>query len=134
MSQINPVLNVICVICVLNRNPLPVTFLMCANNRACVANALFYAMISVGDYTLPLDHSVLIRSDICQLGCHRDMWVYVPTVDTTCLGRALWFASGEWRGWDGMISLGASRLSGSCEIGFDARSTMCLLMCLRLWM
>ena len=22
---------------------------------------------SVGDYTLPLDHSVLVRSDICQL-------------------------------------------------------------------
>ena len=46
------------------------------------------------------------------------------TVDTTCLGRALWLASGEWRGWVGVMSLGADRLSGSCEIGFDARSTI----------
>ena len=57
--------------------------------RGSVANALFSCYDSVGDYTLPLDHSILVRSDIRQLGCHRDMWVYVLTVDTTCLGRAL---------------------------------------------
>ena len=32
---------------------------------------------SVGNYTLPLDHSVLVRSDICQLGCHGESWAYV---------------------------------------------------------
>ena len=25
----------------------------------------------------PLDHSVLVQSDICHLGCHRDMRAYV---------------------------------------------------------
>ena len=29
-----------------------------------VANALFHVYVCVGDYTLPLDHSVLVRSDI----------------------------------------------------------------------
>ena len=43
----------------------------------CVANALFRVCAGVGDYTLPLDHSVLVRSDICHLGCHGDMWDYV---------------------------------------------------------
>ena len=46
-------------------------------SRYYVANALFYVYIGVGDYTLPLDHSVLVRSDICHLGCHGDMWDYV---------------------------------------------------------
>ena len=40
-----------------------------------VANALFNGHESVGNYTLPLDHSV--RSDICQLGCHGESWNYV---------------------------------------------------------
>ena len=30
----------------------------------------------------------------------------------------------EWRGWVGVMSLGADRLSGSGEIGFDTRGTM----------
>ena len=42
-----------------------------------VANALFRVCVGVGDYTLPLDHSVLVRSDICHLGLHGDMWDYV---------------------------------------------------------
>ena len=41
------------------------------------ANALFRVHEGVGDYTLPLDHSVLVRSEICHLGCHGDMWDYV---------------------------------------------------------
>ena len=46
----------------------------------CVANALFQVHECVGNYTLPLDHSVLVRSDICQLGYHGDTWDYVwPT-------------------------------------------------------
>ena len=28
--------------------------------HACVANALFHVYVGVGDYTLPLDHSVLV--------------------------------------------------------------------------
>ena len=28
--------------------------------------------VCVGNYTLPLDHSVLVRSDICHLGYHGD--------------------------------------------------------------
>ena len=44
---------------------------------ACVANALFHVYVCVGDYTLPLDHSVLVRSDICHLGYHGDTWDYV---------------------------------------------------------
>ena len=43
----------------------------------CVANALFIVHECVGNYTLPLDHSVLVRSDICQLGYHGDPWDYV---------------------------------------------------------
>ena len=39
-----------------------------------VANALFHVYVGVGDYTLPLDHSVLVRSDICHLGYHGDTW------------------------------------------------------------
>ena len=39
-----------------------------------VANALFNVHECVGNYTLPLDHSVL---DICQLGYHGDPWDYV---------------------------------------------------------
>ena len=34
-------------------------------------------ILCVGDYTLPLDHSVLVRSDICHLGYHGDTWDYV---------------------------------------------------------
>ena len=33
-----------------------------------VANALFHVYVGVGNYTLHLDHSVLVRSDICHLG------------------------------------------------------------------
>ena len=43
----------------------------------CVSNALFHVYAGVGDYTLPLDHSVLVRSDICHLGYHGDTWDYV---------------------------------------------------------
>ena len=42
-----------------------------------VANALFRVYEGVGDYTLSLDHPVLVRSDICHVGCHGDMWDYV---------------------------------------------------------
>ena len=35
-----------------------------------VANALFHVYVGVGDCALHLDHSVLVRSDICHLGCH----------------------------------------------------------------
>ena len=42
-----------------------------------VANALFHVYVGVGDYTLPLDHSLLVRSDICHLGYHGDTWDYV---------------------------------------------------------
>ena len=42
-----------------------------------VANALFHLYVGVGDYTLPLDHSVLVRSNICHLGYHGDTWDYV---------------------------------------------------------
>ena len=41
---------------------------------AYVANALFHVYVCVGDYTLPLDHSVLVRSN---LGYHGDAWDYV---------------------------------------------------------
>ena len=41
-----------------------------------ITNDLFRVCAGVGDYTLPLDHSVLVRSDICHLGCHGDMWDY----------------------------------------------------------
>ena len=44
---------------------------------AYVANALCHVYVGVGDNTLPLDHSVLVRSDICHLGYHGDMWDYV---------------------------------------------------------
>ena len=58
-----------------------------------VANALFHVYAGVGNYTLPLDHSVLVRSDICQLGYHGDTWDYVwPTCrsgDITCSRWAL---------------------------------------------
>ena len=42
-----------------------------------VANALFHVYVCIGDYTLPLDHSVLVQSDICHLGYHGDTWDYV---------------------------------------------------------
>ena len=42
-----------------------------------VANTLFHVYVGVGDYTLPLDHAVLVRNDICHLGYHEDMWDYV---------------------------------------------------------
>ena len=42
-----------------------------------VANALLIDHDSVGNYTLPLDHSVLVWSDICQLGCHGESWACV---------------------------------------------------------
>ena len=58
-----------------------------------VANTLFHVYVGVGNYTLPLDHSVLVWSEICQLGHHGDMWDYVwPTCrsgDITCFGWAL---------------------------------------------
>ena len=54
---------------------------MNTNSGPSVANALFECHDRVGDYTLPLDHSVLVRSDICQLGSHRDMWAYVCVHD-----------------------------------------------------
>ena len=40
----------------------------------CAANALFNVHECVGNYTLPLHHSVLVRSDI---GYHGDPWDYV---------------------------------------------------------
>ena len=42
-----------------------------------VANALLIDHDSVGNYTLPLDHYVLVRSDICQLGCHGESCTYM---------------------------------------------------------
>ena len=42
-----------------------------------VANALLIDHDSVGNYTLPLDHSVPVRSDICQLGCHGESCAYM---------------------------------------------------------
>ena len=42
-----------------------------------VANALFHVCVGIGDYTLHLDHFVLVWSDICHLGCDGDMWDYV---------------------------------------------------------
>ena len=56
-----------------------------------VANVLFHVYVGIGDHTLHLDHSVLVRSDICHLGCHGDMWDYVVMVsaDITCSGWAL---------------------------------------------
>ena len=50
---------------------------MLKRDTPCVANALFHVYVCVGDYTLPLDHSVLVRSDICHLGYHGDTWDYV---------------------------------------------------------
>ena len=43
----------------------------------------------VGNYTLPLDHSVLVLSDRCQLGYHGESWAYVTAADITCSGGAL---------------------------------------------
>ena len=42
-----------------------------------VANALLHVHECVGNYTLPLDHTVLVQSDICQLGYHGGTWDYV---------------------------------------------------------
>ena len=52
---------------------------------------IHYLMVhdSVGNYTLPLDHSVLVLSDRCQLGCHGELWAYVTGADITCSGGAL---------------------------------------------
>ena len=60
-----------------------------------VANALFRVCAGVGDYTLPLDHSVLVRSDICHLGCHGDMWDYVFRLGSLIGLRIM--ARFEWR-------------------------------------
>ena len=40
----------------------------------CVENALFHVYVCVGDYNYPLDHSVLVRSDIWHSGLP---WRYV---------------------------------------------------------
>ena len=32
---------------------------------------------SVGKYVLPSNHSILVLSDRCQLGCHEESWVFV---------------------------------------------------------
>ena len=42
-----------------------------------VANALLIDHDSVGNYTSPLDHSVIVPSDICQLGCHGESCAYM---------------------------------------------------------
>ena len=62
--------------------PIFVTLVLCRSiccicRRTCVASALFKTHECVGNYTLPLDHSVLVRSDICQLGCHGESRDYV---------------------------------------------------------
>ena len=58
-----------------------------------VTNSLFHVYVCIGDYTLPLDHSALVRSDICHLGYHGDMWDFVWSTcrsgDITCSGWAL---------------------------------------------
>ena len=54
-----------------------------------VANAGLMVHDSVGNYVLPLIHSVLVPSDRRQFGCHGETWAYVTAADITCSGGAL---------------------------------------------
>ena len=93
-----------------------------------VANALFHVYVGVGDYTLPLDYFLLVRSDICHLGYHGDTWDYVwctwdQQTSRVPVGLSDW--PPKW--WRFSVSVGpGGRMvrSGSWAIGLEARSTV----------
>ena len=58
-----------------NLSPNTTQIIFCSD---CICSkCIFHVYVCVGDYILPLDHSVLVRSDICHLGYHGDTWDYV---------------------------------------------------------